>query len=123
MGVYFVQGKGWRYDFTHKGIRHTQAGFKRKAEAKQAEAQRREAIAHPQPEKQKKIPTGMAFLELVNKRLDYVKAYHSEKHYTDYKSLANRWIKKWGKLSCGDITTDMIQTYLISRSNLLLLLP
>ena len=40
----FSQGKGWRYDFTLKGTRHTETWFKTKREAKQAEAKRKEAI-------------------------------------------------------------------------------
>ena len=57
----------------------------------------------------------MSFLELVNRRLDYVKAYNSERHYTDHLYLAKRWVKLWGKLSCSDITGDMIQNYLLQR--------
>ncbi|MGA1864979.1 MAG: hypothetical protein ACMUHX_07950 [bacterium] len=37
----FSKGKGVRYDFTLKGIRHSNAWFKTKAEAKQAEAKKR----------------------------------------------------------------------------------
>ena len=38
MSVYFVKGKGWRYDFTLNGTRQTEAWFTTKKEAKQAEA-------------------------------------------------------------------------------------
>ncbi len=37
MSVYFIKGKGWRYDFILKGTRHTSTWFKTKTEAKQAE--------------------------------------------------------------------------------------
>ena len=57
----------------------------------------------------------MGFLELVNKRLDHVKAYNSERHYTDHIYLARRWVKEWEGLNCSEITTDMIQTYLLKR--------
>ena len=33
MSVYSVKGKGWRYDFTRKGARYTEAWFKTKKEA------------------------------------------------------------------------------------------
>ena len=80
MSIYLVKGKGWRYDFTLNGIRHTNAWFKTKTEAKEAEAKRKEELKKPpQP-----IQTDMAFLELVNRRLDYVIAYHSKNHYQDY---------------------------------------
>jgi integrase len=59
----------------------------------------------------------MVFLELVNKRLDYVKAYHTEHHYKDYISLARRWIKEWGNTMCVNITPDDIQKYMIRRSH------
>ena len=47
MSVYSVTGKGWRYDFTHKGVRHTEAWFKTKKEALRAEAQKREEVLNP----------------------------------------------------------------------------
>ncbi len=115
MGVYSVKGKGWRFDFTNKGTRQTGAWFKTKKEALQAEARRKEEILNP-PQKVEK-PTDMAFLELVEKRLDYVKAYLTEHHYEDYISLARRWVKEWGNTMCADITSDTIQSYMIRRSN------
>ena len=74
MSTYFQKGKGWRYDFTLKGERCTQAWFKTKTEARQAEARKREELKNPPPSAVE-TPTDMAFLELVNRRLDYVKAY------------------------------------------------
>jgi site-specific recombinase XerD len=44
-----------------------------------------------------------------------VKAYNSERHYTDHTYLARRWVGKWGKLKCSEITSDMIQNFLIQR--------
>ena len=114
MSVYSVKGKGWRYDFTLKRIRYSEAGFKTKTEAKQAEAKRREEINNPVSKLE--TPTDMDFLELVNRRLDYIKAYNSERHYTDHIYLAKRWIKQWGKLKCNDISPLLLQSYLIKRS-------
>jgi len=114
MSTYFVKGKGWRYDFTQKGIRYTETWFKTKTEANRSEAEKRKEIKHPRPVAE--IPTDMAFLDLVNLRLDHVKAYNSERHYTDHIYLARRWIKGWEDLKCGEITTAMIQSYLIKRS-------
>ncbi len=42
MSAYFVEKKGWRYDFMMKG-RHTQAWFKTKREAKEAEEKKRQS--------------------------------------------------------------------------------
>jgi integrase len=57
----------------------------------------------------------MGFLELVNKRLDHVKAYNSERHYTDHIYMARRWIKEWKGFACSEFTTDMIQDFLLKR--------
>jgi hypothetical protein len=77
MGVYFQKGRGWRVDFQLNGKRHTLTWFKTKAKARQAEAKKREELKNPPPATE--TPTDMAFLELVNLRLDYVKAYKSQK--------------------------------------------
>ena len=58
----------------------------------------------------------MAFLELVNKRLDHVKAYNSASHYRDTVSLARKWIKEWGEFTSSEITTDMVQEFMLERS-------
>jgi integrase len=114
MSLYSVKGKGWRYDFTMEGTRYTEAWFKTKKEARQAESKRREELA--QPKKETETPTDMAFLELVNRRLDHVKVYNSEKHYKDYFYMAKRWIKKWGHLPCSEITPDMMEKFIMNRS-------
>ena len=48
MSVYFVKGKGWRYDFTLKGTRHTEAWFKTKKEARKAETNQKRGDSKPQ---------------------------------------------------------------------------
>jgi integrase len=114
MSTYFVKKKGWRYDFTRNGHRHTEAWFATKAEAKEAEANRKEAIKNPQSVIE--TQTVMGFLELVNKRLDFLKAYKSEKYYSDNIYLAKRWVNEWGHLRCDEISPEMIQAYIIERS-------
>ncbi|MFH1991925.1 MAG: tyrosine-type recombinase/integrase [Pseudomonadota bacterium] len=113
MSVYFVKGKGWRYDFIHQEIRYTEAWFKTKTEAKQAEAEKRKEVKNPRPVAE--MPTDMVFLDLVNLRLDHVKAYNSDEHYRSYLYLCRRWSKNWGDLMCGDITTAMVQQHLLQR--------
>lgn len=114
MSVYSVQGKGWRYDFTSKGIRYTEAWFKTKKEATKAEAKQREELEHPAMIVQE--PTVTGFLELVNLRLDHVKAYNSERHYKEYGYMARRWCLKWGNFECDNITNKMIETFILERS-------
>jgi len=116
MSVYSVKSKGWRYDFTHKGIRHTETWFKTKKEAKQAEARKREEIKNPPPVQE--TPTDMEFLELVNHRLDHVKAYNSGRHYQEYQYMAKRWVKQWGKLLCSEITQNMVEHFIWKRGKI-----
>lgn len=113
MSVYLVKGKGWRFDFTLKGIRYTQAWFKTKKEARQAEAKRKEDIKNPKPEVM--TPTDMGFLELVEKRLDHVRAYNSFDHYQDTVVKARQWINEWNGLKCSEINNDMVQSYMLKR--------
>ena len=116
MSAYSVKGKGWRYDFTHQGTRHTEAWFTTKKEAKEAEARKRQELKNPPPVTEAETtPTDMAFGEMVNRRLDYVKAYNSERHYRDYLYFARRWVKKWGKLSCSYLTTKAVEDYILER--------
>ena len=114
MSIYSIQGKGWRYDFTHNGIRYTNAWFKTKSKAKEAEAQRKEEIQSPKRESE--TPTVMGFLDRVNRRLDQVRAYNSASHYRDHIYMARRWVKKWKDMSCGEISMDLVQFYILKRS-------
>jgi len=112
MSVYSIKGKGYRYDFTLDKQRYTQAWFKTKTEARQAEAQKRKEVKEPETQ----IPTDMGFLELVNRRLDHVESYNSEKHYNDYRYLARRWIERWGHLRLSETTQGMIEQFILERS-------
>ena len=92
MSVYSVKGKGWRYDFTHKGTRYTEAWFKTKKEAKEAEAKKREELKNPPTvatSEVEKTPTDMAFSALANEYLDYAKRKFAEKTYK-YKAYVYR---------------------------------
>ncbi len=116
MSIYLVKDKGYWYDFTPKGTRHTEAWFKTKKEAKEAEARKRQELKNPPPAVE--MPTDMGFLELVNQRLDYVQAYKSEKYYADYQGICKRLVKDWQGLSCSEITKAMLQKYLLDRARI-----
>ena len=60
-------------------------------------------------------PIDMDFLTLVNKRLDHVKAYNSDRHYKDYIYLARRWVKHWRGKTCGEVDAESIRNYLLKR--------
>jgi integrase len=116
MSVYFVKGKGWRYDFTLKGQRYTNQWYSSKKEARQAEARNREEVLNPEiVSKTPQIQTGITFLELVNLRLDNVKAYNSERHYSEYVYMAKRWVKEWGEIDAKAITQTMVEKFLFKR--------
>lgn len=115
MSYYSVKGKGWRYDFTLKGQRFTEAWFKTKKEAIQAEGKKREELKKPKTVSE--TPTDMGFLELVNLRLDHVKAYNSERHYAEYRYMAKRWIARWGNLTCGEVSQRQLEDFIIGRSS------
>ena len=114
MSYYAVKGKGWRYDFTLKGQRYTEAWFKTKKEAIQAEGKKREELNAPQIVQE--TMTDMDFFELVSRRLDYLQAYNSAKHYGDCRYMAKRWVKSWSGLPCSGITGDMVQQFILGRN-------
>src|SRR5262245_36804929 len=116
MSVYSVKSKGWRYDFTIDHERYTAAWFKTKQQAKQAEAQKREAVVRERSNPA--TQTDMAFLELTNRRLDHVKAYCSERHYNDYRYLARRWIELWGAMNCSKIGQETVELFILDRSRI-----
>lgn len=115
MGVYSEPGRGYKYDFVLKKQRHTSRYFKTKTEAKRAEAARREELNRP-VQKLGETQTDMAFLDLVNYKLDNVKAYNSKSHYEEFVYAARRWHALWGKLSCGEITQRIIEKFVLERS-------
>jgi len=115
MSVFLVKGKGWRYDFTLKGTRHTAAWFETKKQATKAMAAAREEALNPKQEQPAETQIDMVFLDLVNIRLDHVKAYNSVSHFGPYRYMAKRWTTKWGKLPCSQISRDMIQQHMLER--------
>ncbi len=131
MSVFFVQNKGWRYNFYLNKNRYAKGFYATKNEARIAESKRKEAIQKglPDPEEERRIeireepaaiaettPTGMAFLDLVNRRIDHVKAYNTHKHYMDHVYLGRKWIARWGNVPCSSISRDMIESYLLNVS-------
>jgi len=114
MSCYLIKGKGWRFDFILKGERYASKWYDTEAKARRAEARRKEEILNPAaPETP--TPTDMEFLELVNRRLDHVKAYNSDRHYGDHIYLARKWVKEWNGMRCSEVNRDKIQSYLLKR--------
>lgn len=119
MSCYFVKGKGWRFEFQMNGTRHTKGFFKSERRAKKAELKRREDLARPVVlQKAPETPIDMVFLDLVNLRLDHVKAYNSASHYGTYTYVGKRWASMWGKTPCSQISTAMVQNHLLKRKRI-----
>jgi integrase len=121
MSVYSIKGKGWRYDFIHQGIRHTEAWFKTKKEAKEAEAIKRRELKNPQSPQQMAIPevettpTDMAFSELANDYLDHARRKFADKTYK-YKAFVYRQFLAFsGDTPVSKLSIQIIEAYLRSR--------
>jgi len=114
MSCYFVKPMGWRYDFQLRGKRYTSKMYETEGKARRAEIRRKEKILNPEPP-EKMTPTDMGFLALVNKRLDHLKAYGSERHYKDHIYHSRKWAKEWNGMRCSEVDRDKIQTYLLKR--------
>jgi integrase len=114
MSVYFKKGKGWRYDFTLDGQRYTKSWFKTKAEARQAEAQKREEIKNPPPVET--TPTDMAFSAMANEYLDYAKRKFAEKTYKYKVYVYQQFLAFAGDRLSREITIQLIEAYLRTRS-------
>ena len=116
MGVFFdKKRKGWRFQFKIKGVRYTSHYFDSKREALDSEVKARNELINPPTEE--KTPTDMDFLNLVNERLDHLKAYNQPSHYKDVTYHARRWIDEWGRLMSGQITPDSVQAYVLRRKD------
>ena len=48
MSVYFLKGKGWRYDFTLKGIRYTNAWFETKDQGQKGRGKKKGGDSKPE---------------------------------------------------------------------------
>ena len=119
MSIYFVEKKGWRYDFTKKGQRYTDQWYQTKKDANRAEAKRKEEILNPSlvpVQTEVETSTDITFSELVNFRLDHVKAYNSESHYREYVYMAKRWVALWGAIDCKAVNRQMIEKFLFKRT-------
>ena len=117
MSVYLRKGRGWMYDFVLRGERYTSRYYKTKAKARRAEAARREELLNPKPaQSTETTPTDMAFLELVNRRLDFIQAYRTSKYYKDYLRLSKAWVKSWGALKCLEIPRESVKRRILQKA-------
>ena len=97
----------WFYKFDLDRRTYKESGFLTKAEAETAEA--RAQI------KAGASPTRTGFSEMVNLRLDYVRAYCTPGHYRANVSRLKRF-RDWGGLALPEITPDLIRTRMVELS-------
>ncbi len=62
--------------------------------------------------------TDMAFLDLIELRLDEVKQRLSNEHYMDTVYHARRWVKRWSGLTCSEVTIELITKLRDERSKI-----
>jgi integrase len=120
MSVYSVKGKGWRYDFTQMGTRHTEAWFTTKKAAKEAEARKRQQLKNPPPVEvetsgAEKTPTDMAFSGLANEYLDHAYRKFASKTYKYKAYVYRQFLGFAGDIPVGQITIQRIEAYLRTR--------
>ncbi len=61
------------------------------------------------------MKTDITFLTLVNKRLDHLQDYATEKYYEDVVYRAKKWVALWGTKFCEEISEEMIFMFLRNR--------
>jgi len=123
MSTFSENKRGWKYDFVRKGRRYQSGYYRTKSEAMEAEAKKKEELKHPHAVAlgaktglMEKTRTDMAFLDLINRRLDHVRAYNSRRHYNEYKYLARRWTKRWHGMMCSEISREMAESFILERA-------
>lgn len=104
---------GFRYDFTVKGKRYTKSGFGTKREAAAAQAERRKAVK----EGLRQAMLGdMGLFSMLNMRLDFMlDRSYSKSYYKNTRYAAQRALDYFGRVTCGQITTEQADAFLIDR--------
>ena len=114
----FRKGKGVEVRLHPERDQAHRSLVRNKKEARQAAKARKEELTRPECSRPSttETPTDMAFLELVNRRLDHVKVYNSERHYTDHLYLARKWVKEWRRaLNAPRSNRGLIESFLMKR--------
>jgi hypothetical protein len=109
----FQTGQGVEVRLHPKRDRHTEAWFKTKKEAKEAEARKRQELKNPSPVVE--TPTDMAFLDVVNEYLDNAKREFAEKTYKYEAYVYQQFLKFAGDITAREITIQRIEAYLRTR--------
>ena len=114
MSVYLEKKTGkYCYDFQHKKKRYLLGGFRTKKEGRAAEAALKEELKRSWA----MYGTDMAFFDLVQKRMDWLKERRGKRLYRDTLYVARRWVKQWNGMLVSEVTPEMIENYLTEIKN------
>lgn len=109
------KGVRWYYKFTFMGqTYHSRAIYHTQHEAKKAEAARFNQAENEVRNPDKK---DMYLLDLINERLDYLKAAKTEKYYKENRGYLQELYNEFGNVSVKSISKADIQKLLIRNSN------
>ena len=110
----------YKYTFQVRGKVYGGGGHKTKAEVRTAREEKRSKIlsgADSLASSLTKIPTGMAFSEVVNSYLDGSQRRHATKTYKYKVFVYKKFIGHAGDLPIGKVTPYLIQDYLRTRES------
>lgn len=111
------KGLRWYYKFDFQGrTYHSQAIYHTQYEAKKAESLKYSLL---ETEQRRVNKVEMTLLELINERLDFVKAAKSVKYYKESRHYLNILLNRLGNISVYEISKGDIQKLLINESKTL----
>lgn len=118
MTIYKIKGKGYRFEFQVNKKEYSSKFFEKKKDAIEAETKLKKEVKKA-AKNTNTTTTDITFYELLQLRLDYLKAKgpEREKYYNDNRYMGKRWVKEWKDLPCTQITAIMIQKFLNKRKD------
>ncbi len=109
------KGLRWYYKFDYQGrTYHSEAIYLTKQEAAKAEREKREEAEYQSGSRIKNKE--ITLLELINERLDYLKAAKTEKYYEESKFYFKKLFEYLGNIPVVDIEKSKMQKFLVEQS-------
>ncbi len=107
------KGLRWYFKFGHNGKTHfSKCIYLSKTDAKRAEIELLTELEDRERNPNKDIE--LPLFDLINERLDYVKANNSEKHYSESQRYLKVFLKYMGNVIIQDITKADVNRFLVS---------
>ncbi len=98
---------GWWYRFIKDGVRYEGFGYLKKADAEEAEAQRRREVQGLAPKR-----TRITFETVAREYFDQCKVRNTSKHYQQQRYRYNAWLAHMSKMDVSEITPQAVGRYL-----------